>query len=88
MPPRVPVPLATTFTSISRICSAVCSDTTRRGSPSSTGWRSPSASTVSITSFGGTYTPSLASTLYASSICIAVTEMPWPIGIEPIEVPE
>ena len=63
MPPRVPVPSATTFTSISRICSAVASDTTRRVSPASTGWRVPWLSTVSSTSLGGTYTPSLASTL-------------------------
>ena len=50
--------------------------------PSGRSWRCPSASIVAATRRGGRATPSLAIVAYTSSICIAVTAMPLPIGID------
>jgi hypothetical protein len=57
----VPVPVWTTWVSIDDSFPAVSAETTRCGAAASTGRRTPSASMVASTSFGGLYIPPLAS---------------------------
>ena len=73
---------------MSRTSAAVCVEITRWLADGGVSWRAPSLPTVARTSFGSTYTPPLAMTLYACSICSAVTAMPWPMGIVAIDVPD
>ena len=42
--------------------------------------RAPEGLTVACTSLGATYTPPLATALYASSTCRALTASTWPMG--------
>ena len=66
--------------------SAVAGETTWCGAGSGASWRLPSAPIVAATSRGGRAIPWSAIVVYTSSICIGVTAMPYPIGIEPMLV--
>ncbi len=67
---------------------AVSSDTTRRGWGCDVSWTRPSGSTTLLTTLGATYSPPLATVLYAPSICSAVTATPWPMGTVAMDVPD
>jgi hypothetical protein len=65
-----------------RTAAAVSGDTTRRDGAVGSSRRVPSGPTVASTRRGGRVSPPLAMVVNTSSICIGVTAMPFPIGIE------
>jgi len=80
---RVPVPSSTASCSIRRTWRATVEGITRRRVTASC----TSSPTWAI-SRGLTCTPSLATAQNAEAICRAVTAMPWPMGMLPIEEPD
>ena len=76
----MPVPPSTTPSSIETIWLSTAGESTRRCHVR--GSRRP---WIRCTRCGCTITPPFAIAWYIDAICIAVTPMPWPIGIVPIE---
>ena len=73
------MPSSAVTASIMRVTVAAASlETTRCPALASTGVSLPSASTVALTTVGSHIVPALAIAPTARTICIAVTEMPWP----------
>src|SRR5258708_3732873 len=84
----VPGPTRTTSVSIAVISLATSGETTRWVADGGVSTERPLGSMTALTTFGATYTPSLAIVLYAAASCMAVTAMPCPIGTVAIVVPD